>query len=178
MRIKTFIILLISTFVSFDVLSQVERTDDLWTWMIAGKERLVVNCHSRGIVEIDSFDSELGIIRRTTGDKGCEIFDVIHVRNDETEVWLTDIHVNATVYGLDRLKRSPSTLINLSFMGRIIYPVKLLGIRKQTKRLGKKLTDYLEHGEYPRTEKVSADYMRLFVEQAQLAHEDYLTLSR
>lgn len=158
--------------------AQDERPRDIWTWMIAGQQRLVVSCHSRGIVDINSFDSELVLIKRTTGDLGCEIFDVLHVQNAENDAWLKNIHINATIYGLDRLKRSPSTLIDLNLFDRVIYPIRLLGIRTQTKRLGKKLTRFLEEGEFPRTEQVSTDYFNRFVEQSQLAHEDYLTLSR
>ncbi len=178
MKISISILFIFSALISFKTFAQDERPNDLWTWMIAGKQRLVISCHSRGIVDIDSFDSELALISRTTNENGCEIFDVLHINESENEAWLTDIHVNATIYGLDRLKRSPSTLIKPSFLGRVIYPIKLLGIRKQTNRLGKKLTKFLEYGEFPRTERVSEDYLRLFVEQAQIAHDDYLTLSR
>lgn len=153
-------------------------TEDLWTWMIAGKERLIVKCHSRGVVEIDSFDSELVAVRRTTGEKGCKTFDVMHVRDIEGESWLNNININATVYGLDRLKRSPSELVDWRFGDAIIYPLKLLAIRIQTKRLGRLLTKFLEMGEYPKAERVSDDYLRLFVEQAQIAHDDFLTLSK
>lgn len=173
------IIISLITFLIFtNVFAQNERPSDLWTWMIAGKQRLVVKCHSRGIVNIDSFDSELALIKKITGSNGCEIFDVLHVQDDQNDAWLKDIHINATIYGLDRLKRSPSTLFRLSLLDRIIYPIKLLGIRKQTNRLGKKLTRFLEEGEFPRTEQVSTEYFNRFVEQSQLAHEDYLTLSR
>lgn len=163
---------------SFGLSAQDERPLDLWTWMIAGKQRLVVRCQSRGVVKIDSFDSELEIVERTTGKNGCEVFDVLHVQDDVKEAWMSNIHINATVYGLDRLKRSPSKLIDLVFLDRVIYPIKLIGVRVQTKRLGRKLSQFLELGEYARTEQVSEDYFRLFVEQSQLIHEDYLTLSR
>ena len=172
------IISLITFLATSSLYAQVERPSDTWTWMIAGNQRLVVNCHSRGVVKINSFDSELAIIKRTTGDMGCKKFDVLHIQNADNDSWLKNIHINATVYGLDRLKRSPSTLIRLSLLDRIIYPIKLLGVRTQTKRLGKKLTRFLEDGEFPRTEQVSKDYFELFVEQSQIAHEDYLTLSR
>lgn len=172
------IIGLITFLIATSVFAQDERPSDLWTWMIAGKQRLVVKCHSRGIVNIDSFDSELALIKRTTGEMGCEVFDVLHVQNAENDAWLKDIHINATIYGLDRLKRSPSTLFRLSLFDRITYPIKLLGIRKQTKRLGKKLTRFLEEGEFPRTEQVSTEYFIRFIEQSQIAHEDFLTLSR
>lgn len=152
--------------------------EDLWTWMISGQERLVVRCHQRGVVHIDSFDSELQLIQRITDERGCARFDVLHVQSAEKEAWLENIHLNATVYGLDRLKRSPSELIDWGLFSTAIYPVKLLAIRVQTKRLGNKLSKFLELKEYPRAERVSKNYFRLFVEQAQLAHEDYLTLSR
>ena len=172
------IISLITFLIVTNVVAQNERPKDIWTWMIAGKQRLVVNCHTRGVVNIDSFDSELALIKRTTGDMGCKVFDVLHVQNIDNDAWLKNIHINATIYGLDRLKRSPSTLIRLSLLDRIIYPIKLLGVRMQTKRLGKKLTRFLEEGEFPRTEQVSTEYFNRFVEQSRLAHEDYLTLSR
>ena len=152
--------------------------DDLWTWMISGDERLVVRCNQRGVVHIDSFDSELQIIQRITDERGCERFDVLHVQSAEKEAWLEDIHMNATIYGLDRLKRSPSELVDWGFFSSAIYPLKLVAIRVQTNRLGKKLTKFIEFKEYPRAERVSKNYLRLFIEQAQLAHEDYLTLSR
>ena len=164
--------------VSFGLSAQDELPRDLWTWMIAGKQRLVVQCQSRGKVEINSFDSELEIIKRTTGEDGCEVFDVLHIQDDAREAWMSNIHVNATIYGLDRLKRSPSKLMKMGFVDRVTYPIKLLGVRVQTKRLGNKLTRFLEFKEHPRTEQVSAEYFNRFVEQSQLIHEDYLTLSR
>tara|TARA_R110000868_G_scaffold143075_13_gene360793 strand:- start:475 stop:1005 length:531 start_codon:yes stop_codon:yes gene_type:complete len=164
--------------VSFGLSAQDELPRDLWTWMIAGKQRLVVHCQSRGKVDIDSFDSELQIIKRTTSENGCEVFDVMHVQDDAREAWMSNIHINATVYGLDRLKRSPSKLMKMGFFDRVTYPIKLLGVRVQTKRLGNKLTRFLEHKEHPRTEQVSKEYFNRFVEQSQLIHDDFLTLSR
>lgn len=152
--------------------------DDLWTWMISGEERLVVRCNQRGVVHIHSFDSELQIVQRITDERGCERFDVLHVQSEKDEEWLKNIHVNATVYGLDRLKRSPSELVDWGLFSSAIYPLKLLAIRVQTSRLGDKLEKFLELKEYPRAERVSENYFRLFIEQAQLVHEDYLTLSR
>src|SRR5690606_30339051 len=154
------------------------KAEDTWTWMISGGERLIVQCHQRGVDEIKSFNAELELINRTTGEKGCEVFDVVHVMDQENTAIFPNIHVNATIYGLDRLKRSPSTLIDWSLIDMAIYPIKLLAIRAQTKRLGKKLTRFLEHGEFPKTEKVSREYFERFIEEAQITIADFLTLSK
>lgn len=162
----------------FVLISLNAQAKDLWTWMIAGDQRLIVECHKRQVVVIKSFDSELKLIERTTGEKGCEIFSVSHIQDQENVTVLPNIHINATVYGLDRLKRSPSKLVDWGAFDRLIYPAKLLAVRIQTKRLGKKLTKFLEYGEFPRSEKVSAGYFRNFVEQAQMANADFITLSK
>ena len=179
-----------------------------FVWAKRKGTRIVVDCYSRGKVNISSFDMDLNAVEREV-ENGCESFEVFIIdKEDRESILLESLDLNFLVYMQDRLRRSPSDLMKLGPYGNfsrpidgsddplkkvlsifildvptspaqlVLYGLGLVKTRLKNNLLMSRLVRFLELGEISKTTKINKRYMKNIPIELNIIKEDYEILTR